>query len=388
MCLSVVTLGVAATWGQDEAEKPKNVEVTVVEEEAVEAAPAAGAGPVRETDLKRVEVRIGDDGAAAVVNEGEPRRIEVREGGDVYVINETDGTIVQRVQANPPMSVRARLAGAPVVDAGAREALEKLIAGLKDEVKKLEGDGKKEDAEKKQLSIRALEQLLNPAPRWALPAGQPRDAAVFGRGVRMVEAGPGAEELKKLRERLQELNEQMSKVGREDRPRLEQEMAELQKKMAELHQRRFAVVAGAGPFPPGVPGAPGMMPPRNPGAPVMRPGALAPIAVPGGGIDVLGLAPHGPMGEMDILARRAHALRQAAEQLKQAGLNEQAGELTKQAEKMQAESAKLREHVGDVAYVGVRPAIDLHRSIRELQEQVQQLRREVGELRELLQRQK
>jgi hypothetical protein len=32
--------------------------------------------------------------------------------------------------------------------------------------------------------------------------------------------------------------------------------------------------------------------------------------------------------------------------------------------------------------------LELHRSIRELQEQVQQLRKEVGELRELLQRQK
>jgi hypothetical protein len=32
------------------------------------------------------------------------------------------------------------------------------------------------------------------------------------------------------------------------------------------------------------------------------------------------------------------------------------------------------------------PPMDLHRSIYELQEQIQQLRKEVGELRELLQR--
>ena len=73
------------------------------------------------------------------------------------------------------------------------------------------------------------------------------------------------------------------------------------------------------------------------------------------------------------------------------GLNEQAAELTKQAEKLQSELDKVRaqaQHAADVVYFAGRQPIELHRSIDELQEQIQQLRKEVGELRELLQRQK
>jgi hypothetical protein len=381
MCLGLATLGVAVTWGQDEAEKPKDVEVTDLELDAGEAAPDAAGAPVKEVDLQRIEVRIGEDGAATVVGEGDQKRVEVREGGEVLILK--DGRITQRIQADPqyaPGLVRARFAESPVVDPATREAIAKLIAGLNDEVKKLESEGKKEDAEKKQQSIRALEQILNPGPRWAAGARQlmPRDATVFGRRTGIQEAGPVAEEMKKLHARMEELHAQMAKLpegDKEGRARLEQEMAELKKQIAERHERRIAVF-GAQAFPPGF--APGQPLPPGPGA---RPF----VPMPGG------LAPRGPGFEADVLTHKAHALRHAAEQLKQAGLGEQAGELAKQADKLQAEAEKARAQAQDAAnvrYFAAAPAMDLHRSIQELQEQVQQLRKEVAEIRELLQRQK
>ncbi|MGE5193459.1 MAG: hypothetical protein ACM3U2_13275 [Deltaproteobacteria bacterium] len=373
MCLGFVTLGVAATWGQDEGGKPENVDATVVEQAAGEAAPASDAAvPVKEGDLRRIEIRIGEDGAAAIVGEGE-KRAEVREGGEVIVVEGKDGKVVQRIPVNPqyaPIQARVRLAGPAVVDPGTREALEKLIAGLNDEVKKLESEGKKEEVEKKQQSIRALEQILNPVPHWAASARQlmPREGAMFGRRARIEAAGPAAEEMKKLQARMDELRAQMSRIpegDKEGRGRLEQEMAELKKQMAERHERRIAVF-GAQPFPPGF----------APGQP-LPPGALPPMG-----------APRGPA---DALTHKAHALRNAAEQLQRAGLEDQSRELEKQADKLQAEAEKIRAqapHEPDMVHFRGGPVMDLHRSIHELQEQVQQLRKEIAEIRELLQRQK
>jgi hypothetical protein len=375
MCLGFATLGVAATWGQVEAEQPKKVDVTVVEKDTGEISPGSAGVPVKEADLQRIEVRIGEDAAATVVREGEQKLAEVGKAGQITVVEEKDGRIVQHIQANPqyaPVQAGVRFVGIPVFDSATREAVEKLLAGLKDEVRKLESEGRKEDAKKKQQSIRALEQILNPGPRWAAGARQliPRDATMFGRRARIEEAGPAAEQMKKLHARMEELQAQVSKLpeaDKEERARLEQEMAELKKQIAERHERRIAVF-GAQPFPPGF----------GPGQPI-HPGALPPMGA-------FGPAPRGPA---DILTHKAHALRHAAEQLKQAGLENQAGELAKQADKLQEEAENIRsqaQQAGGMVHFGG-PAMDLHRSIHELQEQVQLLRREVAEIRELLQRQ-
>ncbi len=388
MCLGFVTLGVAATWGQDEAAKPKSADVNVFEKDAGETAPAAVAVPVKEGDLKRIEIRIGDDDGAAVVGEGEQKRVEVREGGEVIIFDAKDGKkIVQRVEANPqdgPISARVRLTGPPVVDPATREAVEKLVASLRDEVKKLEGEGKKEDAERKQQSIRVLEQVLNPGPRWAAVAGQPAaGGALRARIARIEESGPSAEELKKLHARLEDLRAQLSKLPeseKEGRARLEQEIAELKKQIAERHERRIATFPGGGPFPPGTPVPP--FGPHAPGQPIPpdawrgHPGPWF-FAAPGG------------HPEADTLTHKAHALRHAAEQLKDAGLEDQSRELEKQADRLQAEAEKIRAHAPHepgMIHFGGGAAMELHRSIHELQEQIQQLRKEVAEVRELLQR--
>ncbi len=111
------------------------------------------------------------------------------------------------------------------------------------------------------------------------------------------------------------------------------------------------------------------------------------------------------------MLRKSEALSQAAAQLKKNGLDEQAKSLIAQAEQFKtkadqliaAESEKRRAQggfgggasfgagrgprgFGGFAGMAGGPPMELHRSIHELQEQIQQLRKEVGELRELLQR--
>ncbi len=382
MCLGFVTLGVAATWGQDDADDFQNGDVVVVEKVAETAR-------VPEGNQNRVEISIGADGAAAVVTEQEPKEVEARQDGREYVVEEKDGKIVRRIQAKPHyarLPVGVQFAQIPVFDAATREAVEKLIAGLKDEVKKLEREGRKEDAEKKTQSIRALEQTLNPGQRWGAIAGRPMLAGglVAEHVARFREGGPAAEELKKLHARLDEFRAQDSKKpSPEEHARIQEEIARIHKQIAENQQHIIAAFPQAGPFPPGAPGA--AMAPFAPGQP-FPPGWPAAGAGPGG----FAVAWKGPSPEADVLAQKAGALTHAAAQLQQAGLEDQSRELFKQAEKLRAESEKIRaqqpQHGHAAGHFVGGPPHELLRSIHELQEQIQQLRKEVGELRELLQR--
>jgi hypothetical protein len=382
MCLGFVTLGVAAIWGQDEAGKPRSVDLIAVEEEKA-AAPGNVLVPLREVDARRIEIRIGDDSAAAVAGEGEDKRVEVREGGEVFILNERDGKIVEKFKADavPGRSgVRVRFAQGPAIDAGTREAVDKLIAGLKDEAKRLSGDGKKEEAGKKFQSIQALEQMLNAGPRWGAYAPQPvPSGGVMAGGIaRFREVGPVPEELKKLHARLEELRALLAQASKtqsgEEHAKIEEEIAKIQKQIAESAQRMSIATGGIGAFPPGAPGAP--MSPFAPGHPV-PPG-------PGGGV-AFTVSP-----EADALAQKAQALSGAATQLRQAGLEDQARELDQQSAKLRAEAfEKVRartQHVPGTVHFTAGPPQELQRSIHELQEQIQQLRKEVAELRELLQR--
>jgi hypothetical protein len=390
MCLGFVTLGVAATWGQEETGKPKSVDLIVVEE-AKEAAPAGVLVPVREVDVRTVEISVGDDRDAAVAGGEQNKRAEVREDGEVFILNEADGRIVQRIQANPQRVVRmtrAQFTGPAVIDAGTREAVNKLLAGLKEEAKRLAGEGKKEEAEKKMQSTQALEQWLNAGPQWGAYAGQPVPpggirASGFAFGG---EGGPAAEEMKKLHAALEELRAKAAggvKSG-EEHARLQEQIAKIHQQIAEKHQRMMAAHAGMGPFPPGTPGMP--MQPFAPGQPV-PPGIPATGAGPGAFAHFFMRA---ASPEADALAQKSAALTQAAAQLQQAGLEEQSRDLLKQAEKLRAESEKIRTQQAPRGPAAVHfaggPPVELQRSIHELQEQIQQLRKEVGELRELLQR--
>src|SRR5438445_8482193 len=125
MCVGLVTLGVALSRGQEREER----------------------------DL----VGNSDGGTVGGVDEAELQ-------AEGIVISNEDGNVLEgpRDRRGRPGMI-ARLAGqAQVNDPAAREAIEKIIAGLKDEAKKLESEGKKEESDRKLQAIRALEPLLNP----------------------------------------------------------------------------------------------------------------------------------------------------------------------------------------------------------------------------------
>jgi hypothetical protein len=378
MCLGLIALGVTALRGQDEAEKPKDVEVIVVEGQEKPAAEAEVVlEPVRKDDLKRIEISIGEDGKSTVVTDGEHKNVEVRrEGGGVIILNEDDGRVIRKIQLNPqekgPVTARLRLADGQVIDPATREALERLMVGLKEEAGRLGNEGKKEEAERKLQSLRAIESLLNPGAGWkALALPSPQTGLFTKRGIRIEEGGPAAEEMKKLRAHMEELHAQLSRLpegDKEGRVKLEHAMRELKTQIGE-RQRQF-VYTQAGPNAPGA---------LVPGQPVPA----------GGGIVRFDARFAGPSPEADALARKSAALNQAAAQLSQAGLEDQAAELRKQAEKLRAESEKIRAETAHAPHmIGIAGAgpMELHRSIHELQEQVQQLRKEVAELRDLLQK--
>ena len=98
---------------------------------------------------------------------------------------------------------------------------------------------------------------------------------------------------------------------------------------------------------------------------------------------------------------QAEALSQASAKLKEAGLHDQAKQLADQAAKLRDKAAEIAKREAErihaqpqggfaagsfsgMAFAGGPPA-ELHRGIKELHEQVQLLRKEVAELRELLQ---
>ena len=88
--------------------------------------------------------------------------------------------------------------------------------------------------------------------------------------------------------------------------------------------------------------------------------------------------------------RLAYATRHEADILRESLRISEAEPLYLEAEKILREEAQKHPAPGGKGMrggvMGGPPGLELHRSIRELQEQIQQLRKEVGELRELLQR--
>jgi hypothetical protein len=381
MCLGFVVLGVTALRGQDEAEKAKEVEVIIVEQQEKTAEnPAAVLEAVRDDDLKRVEIQLRNDATGIVGDDGDSKNIEVRkEGGEVIILNKDDGKIVRKYVVNAqekgPTAARfLRMTDGPAIDPATREVLEKLMGGLKEEAGRLSNEGKKEEAERKLQSLRAIESLLNPGAQWKVFAQPGPGTGLIGKRALRIEAGPAADEMKKLHARMEELHAQFSKLpegDKEGRIKMEHAMRELKTQIGELQRQTVQAV----PYPPG--------------APVLAPGLVPGQPVPAGAGARFNVQFGGPSPEADALARKAAALHHAAAQLSQAGLEDQAGELRKQAEKLRAESEKLRAQTAHApvmaGFAGAGP-VELHRSIHELQEQVQQLRKEVAELRELLQK--
>lgn len=486
MCLGFVTLGVAVSGGQDsdpnekkaptaveekketpavdpktgdEKSEPKQIQLEIKNVDVIardeKEKPAGRKDPQANPKEKesRIEIQIGKDGTATIIRDGEKKNIKLGgEGGQVIILNE-DGKTVEKgktpkdqVQSqqldletakakNRQLLGKAELrlkamqdqVGAPQIDKATRDAIEKLIFGLKEEVARLQAEGKREEADLKLKSVNALGQLLNPTPitKKAMTAEAPQKGG-FTFQIGSPQRAPSADELKKLHDQLRELVEKQSQLPEGDkaaRASLDRTINNLKKQLERQRQPAnpapgASLLPGA-PVPPPGAGQPGIPAigqrlnpaPANPapGQPVTptRPGLVISNLPPGaspykaapqgaavagqvaGGWAVMSTSP-----EADALTKKADALMQAAAKLKEAGIADLAHGLHEQAERLQAEAAKLRAKPVTVAgfspwgaptgMAGGQP-VDLQRSIGELKEQVQQLRKEIAELRELLQ---
>lgn len=406
MCLGFVTLDVAISQGQEDETDLIVIEgkVDATEVPVGEARENPQAGQRAPFGYAGVVAEAGAGGEANVSVNGQNFRIIRSENGGVVVLNE-EGKVFERYAAGtePGWASKrfTRIAQGPqVVDPQTRESLEKMTAALKEQIQKLESEGKKDEAQQKTHSLRAIESLLQ---------GNHRAAAFVFQKQR--DTQQALAEVQKLQARLNAMVEESAKLpegAAAERDKIKQEIEKVKKEIAEKHQSLNAHSGVGGqpmPFvfgrlfeggPPGehqfhgggfglVPGQPG------------QPGQFK-----------LGQFGHMKPSEGGILAQRAAALSQAAARLKEAGLPDQAKPLQEQAEqfKVKAEKMMLEEAEKNRAqaqaqgaggfggggfhgfggFFGGGPANDLNNSIRELHEQVQQLRKEVGELRELLQR--
>jgi hypothetical protein len=375
MCLGLATLGVTALRGQETGQS----DLIAGDAPVAEGAPVpAGEG------LVEIEIRNEGD---IVAGAADGANVELL--GEDVIYRADDGRVVETIRRAAPRLAAAnvRVTAGPPIDPATRETLDKIIAGLKEEAKRLQDSGKAEEAQQKLQSIRAIEQLLNSPRRARFVVQRPG-----------IPDGPAAEEIKKLHERIDELRTQAGRQPQdpEAHAKVQKEMAELHRKLAELHHG--AVFGGMMPGGrPGMPGQPGMPGPAGmpgqPGMPVhpggytvggfggAAPGQYFGIQFQQGGIPV----------EAAALSQKSAALMQAAAQLQQAGLEDQARDLKTQAAKLQVAANKIRAEArpafGGGGFAGGPPG-DLLKTIHELQEQIQQLRKDVGELRELLQRQR
>lgn len=435
MCLGFVTLGVAISQGQDD-----ETDLIVIDGE-LDATNVKGKTDLIVIDgkLDATEVKVGEanvnppvDGAgrnpygaagiefvgggeANISVNGQTFRIIKSENGEAVVLNE-EGKIVEKLPAgSDPNKVRLwtrSVRTGQLLDPQTRESLEKMAATLKEQIQKLESEGKKDEAQQKTQSLRAIDSLLHGNPRFTA-------LSVLRNGR---DSKQSMEEIKKLHARLKELTEQSAKLpegAAGEREKITKEIEIVKKEIAEKHQSLtapFPYVGMAPQFGPGQPFPPGMVAPQftqqPPGAPQFF----------GGGI---GFAPGQPQGfggsEGTAMLRKSEALSQAAAQLKKNGLDEQAQPLLAQAEDLRAKGHKMMQEeaekrkaqtaggggfgtgaggfgrggaggfgagggFGGMAAFAGGPQMDLHNSLRELHEQIQQLRKEVGELRELLQR--
>jgi len=414
MCLGFATLGVAISRGESEdlividgkltATEVKSDEAKVKPPESLSKLPIVGrlfevgtaANLNSSAEGATVEISADDALVGKVKVNGQDFRVTV-ENGEVVVSN-PEGKIVQKSAVAPEnMRHAARFFHGPqVVDPETRAALDKLIAGLKEEARKLEEAGKKEEAARKTQSIHTLEALIHQGPRGAAFDSMRGQERLFAQNriFRNPEPGPIMEEMKKLHARHIDLVQQMANLKQADneaRAKLQEEIAKNEKEIAEAHQRLTTPGPGGGqpPF--------GLYQPFAPGAP----GSLG-ARLHGGGFGM------GPSSEAGALSQKAFALGQAATRLKEAGLEDQARMLQAQAEEFKAKAEKINAEEAErdraqaqahgaggnrfgpgggagFGFVGG-PPMELHRSIQELHEQIQQLRKEVGELRELLQR--
>lgn len=379
--LSLAALGLTASSGQDAPPAEASPGTGVVQEVQVstQGVVIAADGDAPRKPGAVVEIEVNENGKPVVER---PIRAEFQ-NGKIVIIREDGRTTAAGSEGKPSTrnstTENVRFYAHAASEKEAREALEQIIASLRTEVDELSKTGKTDEAARKRRQLEALAQLLT-----AHPAVEKQ---MVTRTVTVTQVD--SEELSQLKKRRADLAEALQKTPADNpevQEKLKRELVELDSRIADVaskarHGQFYAVEAHAA-TPLGVP-----LPPQVATGGPGTPGWQAPPQFHG----------RHHVGQSAVLAQQAEALTQAASRLKESGLHDQARHLMEHAEKLRDESAamanrereqqRLRARTGGHAEGFITVAVppdELLRSIRELQEQVQSLRKEVAELREIL----
>ncbi|MFN0055462.1 MAG: hypothetical protein ACKV0T_25225 [Planctomycetales bacterium] len=381
-CLGLATLSGAISFGENESEAPQAEPAAVVAQEVIEV---AGEAPVADEQtvtgfqfIATPETGLILNNAGALVAESAETPLQ-----DVVIQLQSDGG--EGGSAAGPLAGLRRMQIGLLSDAGARDAVSKSVAGLKRKLEELKAVGKMEEAAKTQHSIQALERLLGNATEHGqfIFAGSPI-AGTPGQGLKTARiavsanAAANSKDVHKVVQEIQEKVKRMAAAGTpEERAAIEKELKEVQEKLGANGQIQVMVV-----------GADGNILSIPPGNPSKFTGVMNIQAFPATIANRVVSVPVAG-SELVTLQRKIEALSLAAETLKQGGLEDQAREMTVKVEAMKKEAEKLKTQTNQgSAFTALRmhPSHELHGTLVELREQVQQLRKEVGELKELLQK--
>jgi len=353
MCLGLVTLGVTMSRGE-----------VAVEKEEVKAAirlydVSEGNGADAESTARLTEAAV--DLEQEIDVDVADLRAEI---GEIRIT----GPEGQGVKENFVVNV---VHPAGVVDAATRETLEKLIKQLREEEAKLRGGQRNDEAAQKAQSAATLEAVLKGHGPFTRVAGLGTGGKQF-QAIRVPALAARIQaEQAGLHARLAELRARRAQLQAEkpDSP----ELAEIEKATQELKRSldermdHFRIVR------------------QN----------LVGVPESTHAAHVIQFHPNANLQQIVVAGRpeaalkqKAEALLRAAEVLSSAGLDDKARELREKGEKAVAEAARLQAQAQaqyGFVHADGRPA-ELHQTLNELREQVQLLRKEVGELRSLLEK--
>src|SRR6516165_9340088 len=139
LCVGTMTLGVALTRGQDGAAAPEDELAPAALDQASE-----GLAEIVQAVTDAV-IEIDADGAIIAADDSGTVEFDDQE----IVVLSDDGKVIAK-RRGPEARLRlSRLAGRQVLDPATREAIEKIVAGLKDDAKRLSGEGKNEESNQK-----------------------------------------------------------------------------------------------------------------------------------------------------------------------------------------------------------------------------------------------
>ncbi len=404
----VALVAVLATWslgdGQD-APKPE-VEVKVV----VDGQPVEIDGAKTDVEIKDVtqfDVALLDDGELELVNaDGVERELIIlsdEEGSQPQVIKiqaggGADGKPGKVVTSTRSISIMHN--GVPGEDA--KKALDKVADELNAQADALEKDGKQAEAEAKRSASKAIRGLLEghgPLGKFQfhVPGGKPAgeiDVLMVGpteipghirKTIKArVVGGPENKEVQELKRKLEALSEERREIESKltgellskARQKLKQATEDVERKLVDVqtHAQVWSFIEGEG----------GPVTARIPGIRINVPGFH--------GMEIAGFeAVGGPVRELHA---KSAALVRASQAMKEAGKHDEAQRLMAESEELKMKAAKVAQaHAAQLhgglpgaafSFVPGQPGAELHHSLKELQEQIQLLRKEVAEVKEML----